>query len=119
MRKSDIMKIVDERLTSDHHFVKWWRKENDFLDFDLINHFLENLTTSDEIGGFDLLTMDEMWSEVQKVSGDKVKRIQSDDREVLGWIHDGKEGLKSYTCEFSPENLLKIFDVETKGNPVH
>jgi len=119
MRGPEITKEINEHLTSEHQFVKWWRKENDFLDFDLINRFMDNLSSNDEIGGIDLLTMEEMWREVKRVSGDKVKLVEDENGKFVGWLHESKEGLKSYTCKYTPENLMNIFDSETRGNPIH
>lgn len=119
MRGPEIVNEVTRMRTSDHMFVKWWRKENDFLDYDLLDHFLETISDNEEIGGIDLLTMDEMWHEVEKIGGEHVRLVNGEKGNVIGWFHEGKTGVKSHTCDFTPENLLKIFDVETKGNPIH
>jgi hypothetical protein len=119
MRGPEITKHIREHLTSDHRFVKMWRKENDFLDYDLVERFMNNITDDEDIGGLDLLTMDEMWDELKRIGGEKVSRIHGSEGDIVGWLHKGKEGLKSYTCDFTPENLMKIYDVETRGNPVH
>lgn len=119
MRGPEIVNVIGRMRTNDHLFVKWWRKENDFIDYDLLDHFLENLTDTEEIGGIDLLTMDEMWHEVERVSDNHVRLVHGDNGDVIGWLHEGKSGMRSHTCDLTAENLMKIFDIETKGNPIH
>jgi hypothetical protein len=118
MKKADILKEINMTLTSKHLFVKWWRKESDFVDYDLLDRFLSELSSEDDIGGIALLTMGEMWEELKRVCGDKVRLVQGEHGKIIGWLHESKDGLKSCTCDYSPENLLKIFDTESRGNPI-
>ena len=118
MRGQDIIKTLNERRTEDLCFVKCWRKEEDFLDYDLIDRFLENTKGTDEFGGIDLLTMDDMWKEVRRVSGSRVTLLHGADGDRVEWVHKGKNGVHKNTCAYTPETLMEIFDVETKGNPV-
>ena len=118
MRRMEIERMFKERKSPDHHFVKWWRKENDFLDYDLIDRFLDNLSAGEEIGGIDLLTMNDMWHEVQRIGGTRVKLIHEKSGDKVEWAHKGKTGVHKEVCVFCPETLLTIYDVETRGNPV-
>lgn len=118
MRGREIYQTVDSLRTADHCFVKWWRKENDFLDFDLIDRFVKNSGTSEEIDGLDLLTIDEMWNEVKRVAGSQVKLIHDPKGDLVEWVHKGKTGTHREVCVYTPETVMHIFDVETKGNPV-
>jgi hypothetical protein len=118
MRGQDIIKTLNERRTEKLCFVKCWRKEEDFLDYDLIDRFLENTKGTDEFGGIDLLTMDDMWNEVRRVSGSRVTLLHDRDGDRVEWVHKGKKGVQKITCAYTPETLMEIFDVETKGNPV-
>jgi hypothetical protein len=118
MRGQEVIAALKERRTEKHCFVKWWRKEEDFLDVDLIDRFVENTGGTEEIGGIDLLTMDDMWKEVRRVSGSRVTLLHGTDGEMVEWIHKGKTGEQKNTCTFTPETLMQIYDVETKGNPV-
>lgn len=118
MRGHDVVKALNERRSEKHCFVKWWRKETDFLDVDLIDRFVENTRGTEEIGGIDLLTMDDMWNEVRRVSGSRVILLHSKDGDSVEWVHKGKTGLSTNICAFTPETLMQIYDVETKGNPV-
>lgn len=115
MRGLEIERALKERMSDNHRFVKWWRKENDFLDYDLIDRFLDNLSVSEEIGGLDLLTLDEMWDEVKRVGGTRVNLVHSKKKgDTVEWMHAGKKDV----CVYTPETLITIYDVETRGNPV-
>ena len=114
MTAREINKQIEEQRTENQHFVKWWRKENDFLDYDLIDRFLENLSSSTELGGIELLTMDDMWSELQRFAGTRVKK----NGDQVEWEHHGKTGTHTQVCMYTPETIMAIFDVESKGNPV-
>ena len=118
MNGSEIMSGIKAQRKDDHRFVKWWRKEDDFVDFDLIDRYEKNLSSTEEICGFDLLTMDEMWIELQRISGTRVKLMHVASGDKVEWVHEGKTGLHKEECTFCPETLLKIYDVETRGNPV-
>jgi len=118
MRVHDIIKTLDEKRDVNYRFVKCWRKEEDFLDYDLIDRFLENTKGSEEFGGIDLLTMDDMWNEVRRVGGTRVTLLHDNNGDKVEWVHKGKTGLNTNVCAFTPETLMEIFDVETKGNPV-
>jgi hypothetical protein len=118
MRAHDIVKTINERQTEKYCFVKCWRKEEDFLDVDLVDRFLENTKGTEEFGGIDLLTMDDMWNEVSRISGSRVKLLHDKDGDRVEWVHKGKAGLRTNVCAYTPESLMEIFDVETKGNPV-
>jgi len=118
MRGHDIINTLNDRRTEKHCFVKWWRKEEDFLDYDLIDRFVENTKGNEEIGGIDLLTMEDMWNEVRRVGGSRVSLRHDAGGDRIEWTHRGKTGVHKNTCAFTPETLLQIFDVETKGNAV-
>lgn len=118
MRGRDVLRTLNERQDQNYCFVKWWRKEEDFLDYDLIDHFVASTTGTEEFGGIDLLTMDDMWKEVRRVSGTRVTLRHDTNGDKVEWVHKGKAGVRTNVCAYTPETLLKIYDVETKGNPV-
>lgn len=114
----EIEAVINEKRSPKHQFIKWWRKEEDFLDYDLIDRFLDTVSTKEEIAGIDLLTMDDMWNELKRVGGTRVKLIREPSGEKVEWLHQGKQGVHKEVCIFSPETLLTIYDTETRGNPV-
>lgn len=118
MRGREIIETLDERRNEEHRFVKWWRNEEDFLDYDLLDRFIENSRGSDEIGGIDLVTMDEMWDEVKRIGGTRITLLHDAAGDKVTWTHEGKSGLRVNVCPYTAETLMEIYDVETKGNPV-
>lgn len=118
MRGREISAAVKERRSNEHHFVKWWRKEEDFLDYDLIDRFVNNVSSNEEIGGVDLLTMDDMWNELKRLGGTRVTLVHDTAGDKVEWVHEGKAGVQKEVCVYCPETLLTIYDVETRGNPV-
>lgn len=118
MLGQEIERMLKADKSGHYQFVKWWRKENDFLDYDLIDSFMAQLSDSEEIDGIELLTMDDMWREVQRVAGERVKKVHEKSGDKVEWAHEGKTGLHKEVCVYCPETLMSIFDVETRGNPV-
>lgn len=118
MKESEILRMIAERRTKDHRFVRWWRKEEDFLDYELLDRFVAEAGGNEELGGIDLLTMDDMWSELQRIAGPHVKLVQDPSGNKVEWVHKGKSGTTAQVCAYTPETLMTIFNVETKGNPV-
>ncbi len=113
MKETEIMKEVRELRTSDQVFIKWWRKEEDWLDIDLIDRF-EAESDNKEVGGYELMTTAQMWDELKKVCGDRVAKGEKEGQELVLWTRKGEQR----SCPFTPESLLEIFDVETRGNYV-
>jgi hypothetical protein len=118
MRGREIYSAVVKLRNAEHCFVKWWRKENDFLDYDLIDRFVDNVDHAEEIDGFDLLTLDQMWAELKRICGTRVNLVQESKGDRVEWTHVGKNGTHTEVCIYSPETVMNIFDVETRGNPV-
>ncbi len=96
-------------------FIKWWRREEDWLDYDLINRFVANVQEDETIDGFELVGVDELWEEVRRLAGKRVEKVERGGEDLLLW--ERKEGDKR-ECLFTPENLLDLFDAETGGNYV-
>jgi len=118
MRESEILKKIADQRNENHCFVKWWRKEDDFVDYDLIERFVENDTGEQEIGGIDLLTMDDIWSSLQRIAGTRLKMEHNAAGATVTWEHNSKNGTQKQVCAYTPDTLMTIFDVETKGNPL-
>jgi len=117
MKEREAVRYIDERRTEKHCFVKWWRNETDFLDYELIDHFIENAAANRDIGGIELLTMDDMWDELKNV-GAKVRLLHHPEGAKVEWLHEGSSGTNTKVCDYNPQSLMTIFDVETRGNPV-
>jgi len=112
---NEILKQIKERRAADHRFIKWWRKEEDWLDFDLLDAFIANIDPTEELGGFDLLTMDEMWENLEKVTSSRVEREKKRGEDVIVWRNKAGE---ERVCPYNAESMMTIFDVETHGDVV-
>ncbi len=115
MESRDIRHELDNRRGADHTFIKWWRREHDFVDFELLDRFEERLAKEEGIKwleGFQLLDTEQMWQELHNHFPDRVRRENRREGEVLVWNRPGKD---EKVCRFTPENLMTIFDVETRG----
>lgn len=101
-------------------FIKWWRKEEDWIDFDLVARFLDNLNEGADIGGFTLIDQDEMWRTIERRCDGRATKVERDGQWVL--IYDPpkdvemEDRLPEYP--YTPESLLKILDVESNYNYV-
>lgn len=104
----------------DRVFIKWWRKEEDWIDFDLVSNFLKNLDFSSDISGFELIDQDEMWKTVVSRTNGKVSKVQRDGEWVVLWTppENAEVGETCTECPYTPETLLKILDAETNDNYV-
>ena len=118
MRGRDAVKLINEERRNEHMFVKWCRKENDFLDYDLIDRFVRNVRDGEEIGEIELMTMDDMWREAKRVVGNRLTLLHEGVGDRIRWIHKVRNELRTDYCAYTPTALLAIFDVETHGNPV-
>jgi hypothetical protein len=117
MTGKDLFKQLEEQREAKHHFIKWWRKENDFVDIELIESFYETAKAGDQFEGFSLLDMEDLWELVKKQCGDRVSRTTSAGGETVVWERVDRKGEKrTISCTFAPEFLMQIFDVETQGN---
>ena len=114
MTSIEIAKQIREQRTSDMQFICWWRKEEDFLDYELIDRFLESSGQNQEVGGYELLTTEQMWERLEKVCGKRVMKTQKSGEALIEW--NGERGFK--TCAFTPQSIIEIFDIETRDNPV-
>lgn len=101
-------------------FIKWWRNEEDFIDFDLVGRFLENLKPTTSIGGFQLIDQEEMWRTVEGRCKGRVTKEQREGEWVLRWTPSKGKEVEERSAEYpyTPESLLKILDVETDYNYV-
>lgn len=112
--------ISDERgAHPEKVFIKWWRKEEDYIDFDLVARFLENFDLRTEIAGYELIDQEEMWRTIERRAEGRVRRVEKDGKWVVIWNPPADaevEKLSEYP--YNPETLLTILDAETNYNYV-
>ena len=114
--ESDFIKVIEQGKKEGKEFIKWWRKESDFVDFELIDRYLQAEDARHDFENFDLLDKQEMWKVLQEqVPGDLYHRVatQSD---TIEWQRIGKDGkTQTYVCPYNAHAMMSIFDAETKG----
>lgn len=116
MDKEKLLKQIDHRRQPEHRFIKWWRREHDFLNYDLIDTFLGDIDQHaiDMLEDFELLAEEQMWRELAQRAPGHVHRERRTHGEVIVWKHDQEEEVLPYT----PETMLSILDAETESNIV-
>ncbi|HEY5975746.1 MAG TPA: hypothetical protein VIU41_13485 [Geobacteraceae bacterium] len=114
MTPYEVKKAIAERKQPEHLFIKWWRNEEDFLDFDILDQFVAEIRDDQKIDGFDLVKMEEMWEYVQKVAGTKVRLADKNGDRVVLW--SDPQNMVTKELPYNAETLLTIFDAETEDN---
>lgn len=98
-------------------FIKWWRKEEDFVDFELIDRFLVDARPDETLDGFALIGMDDMWEELKRFGGERIAKTQKSGEPYVEWLPPDKTAFEDRRyLPYVPETLLDIFEVETGGD---
>ncbi|OGU12765.1 MAG: hypothetical protein A2075_05255 [Geobacteraceae bacterium GWC2_58_44] len=122
MQGHELVKKIQKDSTAhpERIFIKWWRKEEDYIDFDLVARFLENLNYGTEISGYDLIDQEEMWRTIERRCNGRASKVQRDGRTVVLWNPPKGAEVEERLPEYpdTPETLLKILDVESNYNYV-
>jgi hypothetical protein len=122
MQGYELVKEIEKERSahSDRIFIKWWRKEEDFIDFDLVARFLETLKPSSEIAGFELINQEQMWEALQGRCKGCVTRVQKNGGWVVLWNPPKGSEVEEKRPDYpyTPETLLMILDAETNDNYV-
>jgi hypothetical protein len=118
MQSHQITSDLEEGKRAGKEFIKWWRKENDFVDFELIDRFLSR-NGSIEIENFELLDKEEMLKVLKNWNASGLDIKKSSHGETIEWQHKDKDGNQhTYTCPNNVHNLMSIFDAETQGDTI-
>jgi protease II len=118
IEKNQLLRAIERGKQEGKEFIKWWRKENDFADFELIDHYLEATGARHNVENYQLLDKDEMW-EVLKRWNPNVRHSVSTKSDTIEWQHRGNDGkMHTYTCPYNAHSMMSIFDAETRGNPL-
>lgn len=117
MTGNELLRQLDHQERKNCRFIKLWRKENDFVDIELIETFRDNVKGGDEFADFELLDMEQLWDVVKRICADRISRQIINNDEMIVWERVDKHGVKtSHKCSYSPEFLIQVFDIETRGN---
>ncbi len=119
MRAGEIIRAIENGRESGMMFIRWWRPENDFSDYELCDNFIRNADSTHEIGGFDLLSLEQMWDVLTRWKPTGLKRVKTARGEMIEWQKRQADGtLKLETCPLTPGAVMYIFDYETGGDVV-
>jgi hypothetical protein len=116
MLSRQIISELEQAKRQGKEFIKWWRRENDFVDYEIIDHYVKTAGQT-EIENFELLDKEQMWQVLKAWKSAGLRRTRTGDGGTIEWQHTGKDGqAKTHTCPYNAENIMKIFDVETRGD---
>ena len=119
MTGHEIIREMRQTGTGERCVIKWWRKENDFADYELVDTFLANLDPDHEFAGFELLTKEEMWQEVQKRDPQHVLLGKHRGETVIRWQHIAGDGtIREEILPYDAASLLTVFEEETRGDTI-
>lgn len=119
MRSDEIIRDIRMGQEAGSAFIKWWRSENDFTDYELFESFIANARSSHEIGGYELLDLEQMWDVLKRWKPTGLKRVRTGHSDEILWEKRGADGtLQPEVCPFTPEAVMFIFDYETRGDVV-
>ena len=119
MRSDEIIRGIKQGQIEGKSFIKWWRSENDFTDYELFDNFVARAGSGHEFAGYELLDVDQMWDVLMRWKPTGLKRIRSDKGEKIKWQKKTADGrLEVQTCPLTPESIMYIFDYETRGDVV-
>lgn len=119
MTGSEIVRELDKIRTPGQCFIKWW-KENNFADYEMVQTFRENVAPDQEFAGFELLDLRQMWDALERMYPDSVSLETRPSGECIVWRHDSGAGeMVVEECPFTPESVMMIYDIETRGKVIH
>jgi len=118
-----LKKIRQERgAHPDRIFIKWWRREEDWIDFDLVSRFLDTVDYGADIGGYELIDQEEMFQTIERRCNGRISKVQGENGAwVLLYTPPANVELDEKILPeypYTPESLLKILDIETECNYV-
>ena len=118
MTGEEIRTAINLQQDSDFHFIKWWRKENDFVDYELLDRFLSRLEEGQTFSGFELLDLDQMLEVLQRWPSVKVSLERRTHGNFIHWEHE--EGGRATVEElpYTAASLMHVFDSTTRGNTI-
>lgn len=115
MNGHQIKQEIEEQRKPASMFIRWWRKENDFVDYEKLETFLSTLDEDLEFAGYELLDMEKMWQALKQYAGGRAARENRTHGEVIVWT-SSSEPKQTATLPFNADSLMKVFDMETRGD---
>jgi len=111
--RSEIIEQIAARRTVKQFFIKSWETGHTFVDFDLIERFINRHGHERPLEGFELLDMEQMWQALIQLDQDKLQRVKRGESEVIEWTWQDKDSLEKKTVyPFTPAGIMTIIDDE-------
>jgi hypothetical protein len=118
MTGEEIRTAISLQKGADSHFIKWWRKENDFVDYELLDKFLGRLEAGQKYSGFELLDLEQMLEVLQRWPSVKVSFEHRTHGDFIHWEHKEHGRTTVEELPFTAASLMYVFDSETRGDTI-
>lgn len=113
MTRNEVIEKIATQRRAEHCFIKSWVAGHTFIDFDLIDRFIDKLNDKSAIEGFELLDLEQIWLALIDLDPDKLVRVKGAEGEVIEWLWRDSEGReKKNVYPFTPEGIMTIIDDE-------
>ena len=113
MTRSEVINQIAAQRRGEHCFIKSWGSGHKFVDFDLIDRFIQKAGQGDQIEGFELLDIERMWQILIDLDPDRLIRVKGENSEIIEWMWSDSDGTEKKTVyPFSPEGIMTIIDDE-------
>lgn len=118
MTGDEIRTAITLQQDADTRFIKWWRMENDFVDYELLDSFLERLDAGQKFSGFELLDLDQMYQILQRWPEIRVSLEHRTHGDFICWHPRGQEQGSLVELPYTAASLMHVFDSETRGDTI-
>lgn len=115
MNGKEIAQEIKQKRQPEHQFIRWWRAEHDWVNYELVDNFLEKASEDEEMDGYELVDIEAVWQALKERVGDRVRREKRTQGEQIVWQRPDRP---DQTCPFNAESVMTVLDVETRGNVI-
>jgi hypothetical protein len=113
MTGKEVLNQIATNRNPEHSFIKWWRKSDDFIDFELIDIFKNKISPDETLDGFELLDIENMWNIFINLNPDNLRREKNQDGEFIQWLWSDKNGNEMRSnYPFTPQGLKTLIDAD-------
>lgn len=118
MTAEEIRDAISRQPDENVRFIKWWRKENDFVDYELVESFLDRLESGQSFSGFELLDMEQMLAVLNRWPDVDVSVEHRTHGDFIHWEHQENGRKVVEQLPYTAASLMHIFDRETGGDTI-
>lgn len=114
MNSSELAKKLESHQETNRYFIRWWQDDPETADYETVKTFLDNASPEQEVGGYELLNLEEMWDTLNLRHPESVTRETRPTGDRIIWLHDSGAGeMVIEDCPYTPESVMAIFNIET------